>query len=366
MPKDETRWVTRHSPSGMPYQFLEPSLPRIPDKFLNCSVYLYPSEAAAEDGERIGGSGFVLGIPVNNGAQQILTVVTNKHVIEGGSMVARLNTKEGKKEIIALDQARWFNHPKGDDLTLCPVGLDPERLNITTIVPLNFLSVEMIAALDISPGDEVFVVGRFISREGRQRNMPSLRFGNIAQMPGDPIIDPKTGFEQQAFLVEAKSIAGYSGSPVFVQIPPPALTGIRPDMIDKMPGYHPIRSKIPVQLGPWLLGVDFCNIYSKDKVYSSDTGRPISDDWFVRANTGMMGVIPAWKILDILEGPEMAPFIKATDDHARENLKKKADQVSLDASVQEVDRPANDANPNHQEDFMRLVGAAARKPEPKD
>jgi len=351
----------------MAYQYLEPSVPRIPDKFLNCSVYLYPSEAAAEDGEKMGGSGFVLGIPVNDGAQQILTVVTNKHVVERGSMVARFNTKDGKTEIVALDQAKWFHHPDGDDLTLCPVGLDPERLKLTTLVPDNFISVEMIAALDIGPGDEVFVVGRFISREGRQRNIPSLRFGHIAQMPSDPIVDPVTGFEQQAFLVEAKSIAGYSGSPVFVQIPPSAVNTllIRPDMIEKIPGYHPIRSKVPVQLGPWLLGVDFCNIYSKDKIYSSDTGKPLNDDWFVPANTGMMGVIPAWKIHDILEGKELAPYIKATDKHTRENLKKKADQVSLDASGDGAAPPANGENPTHREDFMRLVGAAARKQEPE-
>jgi hypothetical protein len=28
--------------------------------------------------------------------------------------------------------------------------------------------------------------------------------------------------------------------------------------------------------------------------------------------------------------------------------------------------PATDENPTHREDFMRLVNAAARKPEPKD
>jgi hypothetical protein len=338
----------------------------MPDTFLNCAVYLYPSEAAAEDGEKIGGSGFVLGIPLAEGANQTLAIVTNKHVIERGSMVARLNTKDGKKEIIALDQAKWFTHPDGDDLAVCPVGLDPVRLKITTIVPGNFINAQMIASLDIGPGDEAFVVGRFISREGRQRNMPSIRFGNIAQMPGDPIIDPETGFEQQAFLVEAKSIAGYSGSPVFVQIPPgQSFENIRPEFREKMPGYHPVRSKIPVQIGPVLLGVDFCNIYSKDKLYSSQTGKPVSDDWYVPSNTGMMGVIPAWKILEILEGPEMGPIIKDTDSHALEQLKKNADRVSL-GSASNAPLPASDANPTHREDFTRLVGAAARKPAQED
>jgi hypothetical protein len=51
--------------------------------------------------------------------------------------------------------------------------------------------------------------------EGRQKNSPTARFGNIAQMPNEPVIIKR--FEQECFLVEARSIGGYSGSPVFGQ-----------------------------------------------------------------------------------------------------------------------------------------------------
>jgi hypothetical protein len=35
----------------------------------------------------------------------------------------------------------------------------------------------------IFPGDEVLLPGRFISHDGRQRNKPILRFGNISMLP---------------------------------------------------------------------------------------------------------------------------------------------------------------------------------------
>jgi hypothetical protein len=74
---------------------------------------------------------------------------------------------------------------------------------------------------DIGPGDDVFVVGRFINREGKQKNIPSVRFGNIAQMPGEPLF-LDDGKELECFLIEGRSISGFSGSPVFIHISPEA------------------------------------------------------------------------------------------------------------------------------------------------
>ena len=83
-------------------------MPRIPDKFLDCVVYLYPSEAEAEDGKRIGGSGFLVGIPAGilatGSTVHILCVVTNKHVVDSGNMTVRLNTRSGLSDIIPLDR----------------------------------------------------------------------------------------------------------------------------------------------------------------------------------------------------------------------------------------------------------------------
>ncbi len=68
---------------------------------------------------------------------------------------------------------------------------------------------------DLGLGDEVFLTGLFHSHHGRQRNIPIVRAGNIAAMPEEKIHTDKFGFID-AYLVEARSIGGISGSPVFI------------------------------------------------------------------------------------------------------------------------------------------------------
>jgi hypothetical protein len=357
------KWVTRVSSRGHPYRVWEVPVPRIPDQFLKSVVYLYPSEAAADDGERIGGTGFIVGVPVDESDHRwcVTVVVTNRHIIDNGNMVVRLNTKHDGKDIIPLDNAKWFFHPAGDDLAACLIELDKEAHEIMFIPPGYFATKDRCENLKVGPGDDVFVVGRFISREGKQKNLPSVRFGSIAQMPGDPIMSD--GFPQESYLVEARSIPGYSGSPVFLQIPAglPNFSNIPPEIWKQLTSYNEVRSALPIPVGPWLLGIDFCHIFGKEKVFSTLTGKPVSTDWHVRSNSGMMGVIPVWKLEELLETSEMKTVLEAAKKRARDDRAKNSDQVSLDAAVP----PATDVNPTHREDFNSLLGAAAKKPEPK-
>jgi hypothetical protein len=300
-------------------------MPRIPDALLDCVLYLYPSEAAAEDGERLGGSGFLFGVPVGEN-RTMLFVVTNKHVVDSGSMVVRINTVDGRKDIVPLDHVEWIAHPDGDDLAVCPVGLNAAHHRLGWLMPHNLLTKAMIDDLDIGIGDDVFMVGRFVSHEGRQRNLPSVRFGNIAQMPVEPIL-MEGGFAQECFLVEARSIPGYSGSPVFFILPPQQKSPFQmnPELPEefkarwpetmKRIGYNPKR-EWPVQVGPFLVGVDFCHLFSRDKIVSELTGKPVNDDWHVSSNAAL-------------------------------------DEAAAPAAGEE--------NSNHLEDFTRLVDVAARK-----
>jgi hypothetical protein len=61
--------------------------------------------------------------------------------------------------------------------------------------------------LNIGVGDEVFMIGRFISHQGLNRSQPLARFGNIAMMPGERVRDGR-GFDVEAFLVEMRSLSG--------------------------------------------------------------------------------------------------------------------------------------------------------------
>jgi len=54
------------------------------------------------------------------------------------------------------------------------------------------------------------MVGRYINQELRQFDRPVARFGNLAMLP-EPIHQRERSFEQESFLVDMRSQAGFSG-----------------------------------------------------------------------------------------------------------------------------------------------------------
>ena len=355
-------------------------MPWIEPEYLNCSVYLYPSEAEAEDGAKIGGSGFLLSIPLLNEMRygrgithNLGCVVTNKHVIDAGNKTVRLNTKDGNKVPIPLDGAEWFEHSTSD-IAICPIQLDIDH-EFSSVSVSALLTDKIISDFDIGPGDDVFMIGRFVNHEGKQKNTPSLRFGNIAQMPFEPI--HSVGLPpQESFLVEYRSVAGYSGSPVFVYLPPQPNLDAYPEIYKaiqsgslRLPGINPKRIVYNLRAGPWLLGVDWCHIRDEEYIWNRLTKKTVSPEWFVKSNTGMAGVVPAWKIFDILNGEGMKKAIAEATERARE-LAKKGDGIELDAAVGVPEKVTpiapEDSNPSHQEDFKKLLGAAVKSPRSTD
>jgi len=90
---------------------------------------------------------------------------------------------------------------------------------------------EVRAKEEIGLGDEVFLTGLFERHYGTTRNIPILRTGAIAAMPEEPIYWTRTTVEgdravsMDAYLIEARSIGGLSGSPVFVYVGSTRRTG---------------------------------------------------------------------------------------------------------------------------------------------
>jgi hypothetical protein len=308
-------WVVRASPSGGNYAYWMPPMPRINDAYLDCVVYLYGSEADAEDGLRTGGSGFLIGIPTIDLPTNVwlLYAVTNRHVIEPDNLVIRFRTKDDKHFIMNTDKSAWHVHPLGDDIAVCLVSFDWKSMRYNFVPRERFLDKDTMKRYNIGSGDDVFVIGRFINHEGQQRNLPTVRFGCVAQNPWEPI-KQDTGFEQESFLVEARSIAGYSGAPVFAYIPS---MSERPDTEDWAPR-NANTGNIPTDMaawtskewgifkshGPWLLGVDWGHLHYWEPV-RDESGRPVNpanpNAARVRTNTGMMAVVPAWKLIELLD-----------------------------------------------------------------
>lgn len=303
-------------------------MPRIPDNVLECSVYLYQTLAQAEQGEAYGGSGFFLSVP--GGSEEPLRpesarerttitistagrvvpartaefsdrehryVVTNRHVAsDNKDRFARVTTASGTSRVVQLPSTNWVLHPDQDEIAVCPIEEPSDLADQYRSVPVEILlDKPLVTDLSVGPGDDVFMVGRFVNHEGRQRNRPSIRFGHVAMMPDekDRILS-RSGLRLEGYLVEASSYAGYSGSPVFLYSPPWEI-----QHLDHSLGW---RRKLAEETGDnlWLLGVNWGHFPIHLDARTND-GAELK----VELNAGMMCVAPAWKLLEVLNLPEL-------------------------------------------------------------
>lgn len=275
-------------------------MPRIDDELLDCVIYLYRSVSDAQTGARAGGSGFVAGIPYADHDLLHGYAVTNSHTIErfgaDSTVVIRLNRNDGGVDTITTLASEWVPHADGDDLAVCPID-DPQKIYSVLALPSTvFVTKERLDEMLIGIGDDVFMVGRFVDHEGTQRNVPTARFGNIAQMPGEPIWQKERGHDQISYLVEMRSTLGFSGSPVFLYSPAVVPASVRI-------GKSSLRAfNVPQlsgrYLGPYLLGVDWGHFPVRGKLKDS-SGATIVDA-IPEMDSSMAGVVPAWHLLDLL------------------------------------------------------------------
>jgi hypothetical protein len=271
-------------------------------------------------------------------------LVTAEHCIagfaeKGWELYIRSNLRNGGVREDNWSAAHWYYHPNvgSTDVAIATVDFSAEEdfVNIllrTDETPNRGIAgtAEVIEANRLGIGDELFIVGLFKSHHGRKRNVPIIRTGNLAMMRGEPV---RTTFGYtDAYLVEARSIAGLSGSPVFIHwqlLDPPGATQFR--LLGLMHGHFDIEN------------------LNEDTVV--DSAALVSGG----INTGIGVVIPVEKILETIDQPELIEMRKkAITEHRKGGAKP---DFADDAP------PANDANPKHREDFTRLVGAAAQKRE---
>jgi len=292
---------------------------------------LYPTEEAAQEGIAAGGTGFLAIVPSEeNPGYGYVYAITNRHVIDAPfcSPVVRINTLQGDTEIREYKQEDWIPHPDGDDIAAVQIkDIQPERLKLWAIPLREFANEDKLAEFEIGPGDEVFTVGRFITHSGLQRNLPSVRFGNISMMPEEEIADHR-GHKQKLYLVEVRSLRGSSGSPVFVYlspwIPRPSeFRGDAPEEIEEM-----LKSVAINMLGPWLLGIACADLPYKEEVWAKvlvgGVETEVKTDAVAYSNSGQMAVIPAWRIQDFLLNDEGFKMAREASEKKRAETKAKS------------------------------------------
>lgn len=261
-------------------------MPRIPDAFLTSVVHMYPTVEDAHQGRPVGGTGFLVTIPHEDDPNvSACYVVTNAHVAVNCGAI-RFNLVAGGSEILDLSGLHWAEHQGGDDLAALHIPSHPAARHQHRAMGVSMiLSREEVEQSHVGPGDDVYFMGRFVSHDGRDQNLPVVRWGTVARMPGAPIRQVERGFNQESYLIEARSLSGFSGSPVMLHIPPFSFR-------------FPTGEWEPSDADPLspttttgLLGVDWGHL-----------GVPGVQN----SNTGIMAVVPSWKLRDLLlEHPDL-------------------------------------------------------------
>lgn len=272
----------------------------VPDEIRKCVVFIM---YVTKDGSRMAGTAFFVGLPSSTAPEKIYPyLVTAKHVIEAvkrnsidGKVYLRINLKDKPSALIGSNINQWKYHPTANNVDVAVLGWAPDQTVYDyRIIPSSMVATpEIIAREGISCGDEVFLTGLFSNHYGQQKNIPIIRIGNIACMPEELVQTQDLG-AIDAYLIEARSIGGLSGSPVFVH-----LSGVRKGSLSL--GNDPIY-----WLGLMHGHFDLSTL-ERDEVTSDN----LID---LKVNMGIAIVIPVSKILEVLNQSEFAEIRKKEDE----------------------------------------------------
>lgn len=243
-------------------------------------------------------------------------LVTAKHIStklqEDLPFALRLNKKNGGASVIEIDNQDdidWHYH-SDDTVDLAVAEFEaPRWADVMYVSNDLFLHGEEIEELNVGAGDPAFIVGLFHKLHGTERNLPVVYTGHIASLPGDEKI-PVENAEVEGYLVQANTISGCSGSPVF--------TGRvinTPINVQKSPVLRDWARKSARLLGVW---------QSSWKVKGSEIVSIKTDgddvDFEKLAPLGMGVVVPAVKLLEILNMSKLSKSREAAGrSKAREN-----------------------------------------------
>jgi hypothetical protein len=316
---------------------------RIPSELFKGIAYI-GAVAAKDASGRVQGDIFGTGFFVKKSIEQekplsYIYLVTAKHVVKdiGKSepyIVA--NGSDGSLRQLVHLGPQWWYHPSDEsaDVAVRQVGFQPDLLNFAADVK-DFIFPNDVKSGVVVPGDETFTAGYF-SPISSDRMIPIVRHGNIAMLP-DEQIQTNQGY-RDVYLVEARSIGGISGSPVFVR--PPLRYGIEMPkgttaMFDAI-GHYKL---LGVMHGHWDIDESKKN---ETQIEPNKHG----------VNMGIGIVVPAIKIIETIMQPGL------------EELRKKADAERARQYAPTMDSAKKHDDPDRtftKQDFENALEKASRK-----
>ena len=280
-------------------------------------------------------------------------IATCWHVVDpikSDDVWVRVNNKEGRAVLCHTRKERWYKHPLAEgrggqivDLCVTPITLKDDEYDILHIpvdLETHVATDTTVQSEAIGIGDEVYAVGLFTSHYGEISNLPTVRCGTIAAMLHEPI-DTVDGFVD-GYLIELHSVGGLSGSPAFVHMAP--LRVVDGEMRQSRESDHYFLGMIQGHF----------QVDNPLDVVVADKKAPVGI-----FNTGMCVVIPVKRILEAINHP----VLKAEREEIVEN-KRKSSGFTPDAAATPDMEPSTKAdNPQHREDFNRLLAAVTKGPQ---
>jgi hypothetical protein len=269
------------------------------------------------------GTGFFISIKDNKDPKKLFCYfVTAKHVLQKedqktwlSEILVRMNKNDNTSEYISV-----ILFPDGDkkniftledptvDLAVLHAHPDVEKYKFK-VLPEDYLTTkEDFQKLQIKEGTDVFFTGLFTRHYGQERNYPIVRYGRVALITDEKVfIDKNT--KADLYLIEANAYGGNSGSPVFFFLGSDRVPGgiIAGPPIIKLAGVISLHFNETIP-------VEFIAV-PKNKKETTSTDANITTVPIVTPNIGIAGVVPAYKLQEILFGKELTEKRNAVIQH---------------------------------------------------
>jgi len=303
-----------------------PKLMFIPDEIRKSVVYVGYKKPNVD--LSLQGTAFFVGRQIQGLEDSFLYLITAAHVIRGisskdnfdGKILLRVYLIGGDAKTIETNVSDWKFHPDETevDVAILPFLTDLETIADVAWIPFDmFLDEYKKVENDISIGDEVFLTGLFYNHHGRKRNIPIVRVGNISAMPEEKVFT-KIGLID-AYLVEARSIGGISGSPVFVKVE-----------LDKHSQGHLLIGTGKRGGKFFLLGLmhghyDY-DLLTEDSITMDAKAKEV-------VNMGIAIVVPSEKIMEVINQPVIKELEMQIENKLREDLMPTMDNVGEDVDI---------------------------------
>lgn len=293
----------------------------IPPEIKKCVAFLGFN---SQNGFKLAGTVFFVSLPMDGvDGKQFIYLITAKHVIDkireyssDNKVCIRINNRTGSIDVVVSNVDQWKFHPTDSsvDAAVLPWAPSQELFDYLCIPALDMAITDELLQddkLNISIGDEVFLTGLFSTHYGKKRNLPIIRVGNIAMMPEEKVYTDALG-EIEAYLIESRSIGGLSGSPVFVY-----LGHMRPDKDGNinLGGSSKIFYWLGLMHGHWDMPTKKVDVVDEDHATIG------------QVNMGIAIVVPAQKIMEVINSEELKKQREETIRKIRMPLLQKPDIV---------------------------------------